>query len=152
MSIALNSNQIERILPHRFPMLLVDRITDMEPGVWARGVKCVSANEMFFCGHFPGKHIMPGVLILEALAQVGAAAILSEPENAGKLVVFGGVKSARFRGQVMPGDVLELSCQLTGRRGSVGFGRAEARVDGKVVASGELSFAILEADAADVDL
>ncbi|MCI8609296.1 MAG: 3-hydroxyacyl-ACP dehydratase FabZ [Firmicutes bacterium] len=142
----LNSNEIEKLLPHRFPMLLVDRIVDMEPGVWAVGRKCVSANEMFFCGHFPGQHIMPGVLILEALAQVGAAAILSMPEDAGKLVVFGGVKNARFKGQVVPGDVLELSCKLTQRRGAIGFGMAEAKVDGKVVASGELSFAITPAE------
>lgn len=138
----LDSNQIEKILPHRFPMLLVDRITEMEPGKWARGIKCVSANEMFFCGHFPECHIMPGVLIMEALAQTGAAAILSEPGNEGKLVVFGGIKNARFREQVKPGDVLELYCELTEKRGPVGYGNVEAKVDGKIAAKGEISFVI----------
>ena len=140
--IVLDSNQIQEILPHRFPMLLVDKITDMEAGKWATGIKCVSANEMFFCGHFPQKHIMPGVLIMEALAQVGAVAILSEPETKGKLVVFGGIKNARFKEQVKPGDVLELTCTLTERRGPVGYGIGEARVDGKIAAKGELSFVI----------
>lgn len=140
----LDSNQIEKILPHRFPMLLVDRIVEMEPGKWAKGIKCVSSNEMFFCGHFPERHIMPGVLIMEALAQTGAAAILSEAGNEGKLVVFGGIKNARFREQVRPGDVLELFCELTERRGPVGYGNAEARVDGKLAAKGEISFVITE--------
>ena len=87
----LNSNQIQEIIPHRYPFLLVDKITDMEPGKWAKGIKCVTANEMQFMGHFPEKHIMPGVLIMEALAQTGAVAILSQPENKGKIVVFGGI-------------------------------------------------------------
>ncbi len=138
----LNSNQIEQILPHRYPFLLVDRIEDFEPGKWARGVKCVSANEMQFMGHFPGHHVMPGVLILEALAQVGAVAILTEAENAGKLVFFGGIKKARFRKQVEPGDKLELYCELTCRRGPLGVGKAIATVDGKTAAEAELSFAI----------
>lgn len=138
----LNSNQIEQILPHRYPFLLVDRIEDFEPGKWARGVKCVSANEMQFMGHFPGHHVMPGVLILEALAQVGAVAILTEAENAGKLVFFGGIKKARFRQQVEPGDKLELYCELIERRGPLGVGKAKATVDGKTAAEAELSFAI----------
>ena len=104
----LNSNQIAEILPHRYPFALVDRITDFEPGQWAKGIKCVSAAEPVFCGHFPQAHIFPGVLILEALAQVGAVAVLSEEENRGKIALFGGVKNARFRRQVIPGDVLEL--------------------------------------------
>ena len=87
----LDSNQIAALLPHRYPFALVDRITDYEPGAWARGIKCVSVNEPFFCGHFPQKHVMPGVLILEALAQVGAVAALSLPENRGKLAIFGGI-------------------------------------------------------------
>ena len=138
----LNSNQIMEILPHRYPMLLVDRIDELEPGVRAKGIKCVTANEQIFCGHFPQEHIFPGVLILEALAQVGAVAILSEPEYHGKIAVFGGVKNARFRQQVKPGDVLELSCELTARRGPMGFGTAEAKVNGKVAASAELTFAV----------
>ena len=140
----LDSNQIQQILPHRYPFLLVDRITDMEEGKWARGIKCVTANEMQFMGHFPQKHIMPGVLIMEALAQTGAVAILSEPENKGKLVVFGGIRNCRFKAQVVPGDVLELYCEMTDRRGSVGYGKAVAKVDGKVAAQGELSFVITE--------
>ena len=109
MANELNSNQIAQILPHRFPFALVDRITDYEPGQWAKGRKCVSVNEQFFCGHFPQEHVMPGVLILEAMAQVGAVAILSLPENQGKIALFGGVKNARFRRKVTPGDVLEMS-------------------------------------------
>ena len=138
----LNSNEIMEILPHRYPFLLVDRITQCEPGKMAVGRKCVSVNEPFFCGHFPQYHVMPGVLILEALAQVGAVAILSEEENRGKIALFGGVKNARFKRQVWPGDVLELRCELTQRRGPVGFGTAEATVDGQVACRAELTFAI----------
>ena len=104
----LNSNQIAEILPHRYPFALVDRITDYEPGQWAKGIKCVSVGEPVFCGHFPQQHIFPGVLMLEAMAQVGAIAILSLPENKGKIALFGGVKNARFKRQVIPGDVLEM--------------------------------------------
>ncbi len=138
----LNSNQIEEILPHRYPFLLVDRIKACEPGKYADGIKCVSANEMHFTGHFPGAHVMPGVLILEALAQTGAVALLTEEANRGKLVFFGGVQKARFKKQVIPGDVLELHCEIIGRKGPVGIGKAEARVDGKIAATAELSFAI----------
>lgn len=99
---ALNSEQIAALLPHRYPFALVDRILDYEPGQWAIGRKCVSRNEEFFCGHFPGQPVMPGVLILEALAQTGAVAALSIPENKGKLALFGGIKNARFRKQVTP--------------------------------------------------
>jgi 3-hydroxyacyl-[acyl-carrier-protein] dehydratase len=142
MKMELNSNEIQEILPHRYPFQLVDRITDGEPGKWAKGVKCVSVNEMQFLGHFPQQHVMPGVLIIEALAQVGAVAILSEEENKGKLVFFGGIKNARFKKQVTPGDVLELECELTERKGPVGYGKAVAKVDGKVAVIAELTFAI----------
>ena len=138
----LNSNQIQEILPHRYPFLLVDRISECEPGQSARGIKCVTANEMHFLGHFPQKHVMPGVLIIEALAQVGAVAILTEEENKGKIVLFGGIKNARFRQQVVPGDVLELSCEIISRRGPVGIGKAIAKVNGKVAVSAQLTFAI----------
>ena len=138
----LDSNQIAALLPHRYPFALVDRITDYEPGAWARGIKCVSVNEPFFCGHFPQKHVMPGVLILEALAQTGAVAALSLPENRGKLAIFGGVKNARFKQPVRPGDVLELSCELVEQHGPVGFGKAAAKVDGKLAARCELTFVI----------
>ena len=140
----LDINELQAILPHRPPFLLVDRITGGEPGVWAEGIKCVTMNEPFFTGHFPGHPVMPGVLILEALAQVGAAAVLSLPEHRGKLVLFGGVKNARFKRQVVPGDVLELRCELIQQRGSVGFGKAVARVDGKSAAQAELTFAIAD--------
>lgn len=138
----LNSNEIMEILPHRFPFQLVDRITECVPGQMAQGRKCVTVNEQFFCGHFPQKHVMPGVLIIEALAQVGAVALLTEPENKGKIVFFGGIKSARFKRQVVPGDVLELHCELTDRRGPTGFGKAVAKVDGQIAAIAELTFAI----------
>ena len=140
----LDIEQIEALLPHRWPFLLVDRISGCVPGRSARGIKCVSANEPFFQGHFPGYKVMPGVLILEAMAQVGAVALLSEPENRGKLALFGGIKNARFKRQVRPGDVLELECELTERHGSVGFGTATARVDGKLAARAELTFAVTE--------
>ncbi|MCI9185843.1 MAG: 3-hydroxyacyl-ACP dehydratase FabZ [Oscillospiraceae bacterium] len=138
----LNIDQIEAILPHRYPFLLVDRITECTPGEGAKGLKCVTANEPFFPGHFPGFRVMPGVLIIEALAQVGAVALLTQEENQGKLALFGGIKNARFKRQVRPGDVLELSCQLTARKGPVGFGTAEARVDGQLACKAELTFAL----------
>ena len=138
----LNIEQIQALLPHRYPFLLVDRITDCTPGQGARGIKCVTANEPFFQGHFPNYKVMPGVLIIEALAQVGAVAILSVPENKGKLALFGGIKNARFKQQVRPGDVLELECELTAQRGPVGFGTATAKVNGKTACKAELTFAL----------
>ena len=140
----LNIEQIQALLPHRYPFLLVDRITECTPGQGARGVKCVTANEPFFQGHFPHYKVMPGVLIIEALAQVGAVAILSVPENRGKLALFGGIKNARFKQQVRPGDVLELECELTAQRGPVGFGTATAKVNGKTACKAELTFALTQ--------
>lgn len=144
MGLQLNSNEIADILPHRYPFALVDRITDGESGVWAKGIKCVSVGEPFFCGHFPQKHVMPGVLILEALAQVGAVAILSLPENRGKIALFGGVKHARFKRKVIPGDVLEMECELKQRRGPVGIGTCRATVNGEEACTAELSFAVVD--------
>lgn len=138
----LNSNQIQEILPHRYPFLLVDRILDFEPGVKAIGRKCVTANEMQFLGHFPQMHVMPGVLIIEALAQTGAVAILSKEENKGKIALFGGIKNAKFKRQVVPGDVLELHCEIIKEKGPIGIGKAEAYVDGKLAVMAELTFAI----------
>lgn len=140
----LNSNQIAAILPHRYPFALVDRITDYVPGEYAKGRKCVSVNEMQFCGHFPQHHVMPGVLIVEALAQVGAVAILSVEENKGKLAFFAGIDNCRFKKQVIPGDVIELECKLVKQRGSIGVGEAVAKVDGKVAVKATLTFAIGE--------
>ena len=140
----LTAAQIAQILPHRYPFALVDRILDYEPGQWAIGRKCVTMNEGFFQGHFPGQPVMPGVLILEALAQVGAVAALTEPGSEGKLALFGGVKNARFKQQVQPGDVLDLRCELISRRGPIGIGKATARVDGKLAATAELTFALAD--------
>lgn len=142
MANTLSFDEIKEILPHRYPFLLVDRILDYVPGQSAQGVKCISGNEMQFLGHFPQKAVMPGVLIIEALAQTGAIAILTEEGNAGKIVLFGGIKNARFKKQVVPGDVLELRCEIITRKGPVGIGRAEALVDGQVAAVAELTFAI----------
>lgn len=142
MGMWYDSDEIARILPHRYPFALVDRIVDGEPGVWARGIKCVTVNEPFFQGHFPQKHVMPGVLLIEAMAQVGGVAILSLPENRGKLAYLGRVRDARFKRQVAPGDVVEMECRLTKRRGPVGVGTCRATVNGQEAASAELTFAI----------
>ncbi len=145
----LNSNQIAALLPHRYPFALVDRITDFEAGKWAKGIKCVSVGEPFFCGHFPQEHVMPGVLLLEAMAQVGAVAILSVPENKGKIVLFGGVKQAKFKRRVIPGDVVELECELTRQKGPVGIGICCARVGEEIACTAELTF-MIEKDVKDV--
>ncbi|MBQ9134852.1 MAG: 3-hydroxyacyl-ACP dehydratase FabZ [Lachnospiraceae bacterium] len=139
----LNTKQIMEIIPHRQPFLLVDTIEEMEVGQRALGKKCVTFNEPFFAGHFPGEPIMPGVLIVEALAQTGAVAILSMPENKGKLALFGGIKNAKFKGKVVPGDVLMLETSIIKMKGPVGVGDAKAYVDGKVVASAEITFMLV---------
>lgn len=138
----LNIQEIQKIIPHRYPFLLVDRITDFEPGVWAKGIKCVSANEMQFMGHFPEYPVMPGVLMIEALAQTGAVAILSMEEHKGKIAFFGGIKNARFRRQVIPGDVMELSVKIIKQKGPVGIGEGTVSVNGEVAVTAELTFAI----------
>ena len=135
-----NSNQIAEILPHRYPFALVDRIVDGETGKWAKGIKCVSVNEPFFQGHFPQYHVMPGVLIIEALAQVGAIAALDQTEQNGKVGLLGAIKSARFRRQVVPGDVLELRCDVIRQKGPVVVVDAKAAVDGQEAVTAELTF------------
>lgn len=138
----LNIKEIQEIIPHRHPFLLIDQIEDYEPGEFAVGYKCVTYREDFFKGHFPEKPVMPGVLIIEALAQVGAVAILSIPENKGKIAFFGGISKCRFKGMVVPGDKLKLETKIIKRKGPLGVGEAVASVDGKVVASAELTFMV----------
>lgn len=138
----LGIKEIQEIIPHRHPFLLIDCIEEYEPGVRATGYKSVTYNEPFFQGHFPQSPVMPGVLIIEALAQVGAVAILSLEENKGKIAFFGGIKNAKFKKQVVPGDRLKLECELIKVKGPVGVGKATATVDGKVAAVAELTFMI----------
>ncbi len=138
----LSSKEIMEIIPHRPPFLLVDQIEELEPGKHAVGKKCVSMNEPYFIGHFPGEPVMPGVLVVEALAQVGAVICLSLPENKGKKVYFGGINRVRFRNKVVPGDVLTLDVEITKRKGPLGIGMAKAYDKDKVFAEGEISFMI----------
>lgn len=138
----LNSNEIQDIIPHRYPFILVDKIIDGEEGKWAKGVKNVSQNEYFFQGHFPDYHVMPGVLIIEALAQVGAVSILSLKENKGKIAFFAGIKSARFKRQVVPGDQLILECKLDRIKAGIGFGKAVAKVHGDICCIADIAFSI----------
>ena len=138
----LNIDQIEKLLPHRYPFLLVDKIVECVPGQSAVGRKCVTANEPFFQGHFPGFKVMPGVLIIEALAQVGAVAILSVEENKGKIAYFGGINKCKFKGKIVPGDKVRLETRIIKQKGPVGVGEAIASVDGKTVVSAELTFMV----------
>lgn len=144
MTTVLDIRQIQAVLPHRYPFLLVDRIVEMETGKKAVGIKNVTINEPFFQGHFPDYPVMPGVLIVEALAQVGAVAILSVEENRGKIGLLAGLDGFRFKEQVRPGDTLVLEVELTRVRGSVGKGHGVAKVNGKVVAEGDLMFALAD--------
>ena len=130
------------IIPHRQPFLLIDTIEELEPGVRAVAKKCVSYNEPYFAGQFPGEPVMPGVLIVEALAQAGAVALLSQPEFKGKTAYFGAIQSAKFKKKVVPGDVLILETEIVKRKGPVGVGSAKAYVDGKLAVQAELTFAI----------
>ncbi len=138
----LGIEEIEKIIPHRHPFLLIDRLEELLPGVRAVGCKAVSYDEYFFRGHFPKEPVMPGVLVIEALAQTGAAAILSMEENKGKTAYFGGIRSAKFRRRVVPGDLLRLEVELIKQKGPVGIGKAVASVDGEIAAEAELVFAV----------
>jgi len=141
----LDINQIKEIIPHRYPFLLVDRILEVDEGKRAVGIKNVSANEEFFNGHFPDYPVMPGVLIVEALAQVGAVAMLIKDENRGRLAFFAGIDNCRFKRQVRPGDQLRLEVEMTRVRGTFGKGRGTATVDGELVCETDIMFALGEA-------
>lgn len=138
----LNIEQIQEIIPHRYPFLLVDKVIELEPGQRAVGIKNVTMNENYFQGHFPGHPVMPGVLQVEALAQTGAIAVLSLEEYKGKIVYFGGIDKLRFKQKVVPGDVLRLEVELIKRRGPIGIAKAVATVDGKIAVQGEITFAV----------
>ncbi|MEP6871346.1 MAG: 3-hydroxyacyl-ACP dehydratase FabZ [Anaerolineaceae bacterium] len=143
----IEADQIEKIIPHRYPFLLVDRIIEIEEGKRAVGIKNVTANEWFFEGHFPGRKVMPGVLIVEALAQVAAVSLLKGVAMAGKTPLFGGIEGMRFRKPVVPGDQLRLEFTLEKMRGPIGKGRVKATVDGKLAAEGVISFALVDLSA-----
>lgn len=139
---SLDLEGIKKIIPHRYPFLFIDRVLDYEENRYAIAQKCVTVNEDFFNGHFPYYPVMPGVIILESLAQTGAIAVLSSEENRGKMALFAGADKVRFKHQVKAGDTLKLECELIEQKGIFGVGKAKATVDGKVVCIAELRFAI----------
>lgn len=138
----LGIKEIQEIIPHRYPFLLVDKVEELEIGKRAVGYKNVTMNEYFFAGHFPGEPVMPGVLIVEALAQVGAIALLSVEEYKGKIAYFGGINKARFRRKVIPGDVLRLEVEIIKMKGPIGVGKGIATVNGETAVEAELMFAV----------
>ncbi|PFJ17417.1 3-hydroxyacyl-[acyl-carrier-protein] dehydratase FabZ [Bacillus cereus] len=138
----LDIQQIKEIIPHRYPFLLVDKVLEVEEGKRAVGIKNVTANEEFFNGHFPNYPVMPGVLIVEALAQVGAVAMLKKEENRGRLAFFAGIDNCRFKRQVRPGDQLRLEVEMTRVRGAIGKGKAIATIDGEIACETEITFAL----------
>jgi 3-hydroxyacyl-[acyl-carrier-protein] dehydratase len=138
----LGRTEIEAILPHREPFLLIDEVLELEPGSRVVARKTVRADEWYLSGHFPGRPVMPGVLIVEAMAQTGAVAVLSEEANRGRLALFAGIDDVRFKRIVEPGDELELTCELERVRGPIGRGKARATVDGELAARGTLTFAV----------
>ena len=140
----LEADEIEAIIPHRYPFLLIDRIVEIEEGKRGVGIKNVTANEWFFEGHFPGRKVMPGVLIVEAMAQVAAVTLLKNVDAAGKTPLFGGIERMRFRKPVVPGDQLRLEFTLEKMRGPVGKGAVKATVDGQLAAEGSITFALVD--------
>jgi 3-hydroxyacyl-[acyl-carrier-protein] dehydratase len=144
VSVALGREQIEEILPHRDPFLFLDEVLVLEPGAKVVARKRVREDEWFLTGHFPGRPIMPGVIIVEAMAQTGAVAVLADEANRGKLALFAGIDGVRFKRMVVPGDELELTCELERMRGPVGRGKASATVDGELAARGTLMFAVAD--------
>ncbi|SHJ58280.1 3-hydroxyacyl-[acyl-carrier-protein] dehydratase [Clostridium cavendishii DSM 21758] len=138
----LNIKEIKEILPHRYPFLLVDKVEELEPGIKAVGYKNVTINEPFFQGHFPNEPVMPGVLIIEALAQVGAVAMLSKDEFKGKTGYLAGIDKLKIKRKVIPGDVLKLEVEIIRLKGKIGIGKAIATVDGQKALEGEILFAI----------
>ncbi|HOV26708.1 MAG TPA: 3-hydroxyacyl-ACP dehydratase FabZ [Pseudobacteroides sp.] len=142
----LSSIDIQNIIPHRYPFLLVDRIVEVEPGKRAVGIKNVTVNEPFFQGHFPGNPIMPGVLIVEALAQTACVAGLLVEQNKGKLGMFTGIESIKFRRPVVPGDTLKLEVELSSLKLGMGKAKVLATVEGDVAAQGEIKFALVDPD------
>ena len=142
MTTVLGREEIEAILPHRPPFLLIDEVVELEPGERVVARKTVRPDEWYLSGHFPGRPVMPGVLIVEAMAQTGAVAVLSQEENRGRFALFAGIDDVRFKRIVEPGDELELECTLEAVRGPIGKGKATARVDGQLAARGTLTFAV----------
>lgn len=138
----LSTKQIMEIIPHRQPFLLIDTIEELEPGIKAVAKKCVTYNEPFFAGHFPQEPVMPGVLIVEAMAQTGAVALLSQEEFKGKTAYFAGINQAKFKRKVVPGDVILFELEVIKVKGPIGIGKGTAKVDGKIAAVAELTFAI----------
>jgi len=142
VQVPFGRDEIESILPHREPFLLIDEVVEFEVGKRVVARRKVREDEYYFAGHFPGRPVMPGVLILEAMAQTGAVAVLAQEENRGKIAYFAGVDDCRFKRIVEPGDELELVCELDRVRGPIGRGRAEARVDAELAARATLTFAV----------
>ena len=144
MKAPLGPAEIRDLIPHRYPLLLVDRIEEIEPGVRAVGLKNVTQNEPFFQGHFPDYPVMPGVLIIEAMAQVGAVGVMAGGEHRDRLALFAGIDGVRFRRQVLPGDILKMEVEITRLKGTVGRGKGRATVDGERVCEAELIFAFAD--------
>ncbi len=139
----LSLEEIKKILPHREPFLMIDRVTDYEPGKYCKAIRAVNANEWFFAGHFLEYKVFPGVLLVECMAQAGAVAVLTLPENQGKTAFFRGIDNVKFRKQVIPGDLLEIDTTITVLKRGVGKGTAKAYVNGEVAGEGDVSFVLL---------